>query len=322
VGLLGFTERAPGETEAETSARLGEALGRALVTPPPPIDVATARSALVQSLGEAPHPLLEALLESLAPGHVGALAPQGSATSLQAASREAVLSRQRELLRQAPRLAVITPGSSDDAAFVSRSLARWLASPDAPRATPCGSEVGPAARSELSIVADADAPEGSYLAFRISAKASVEASVLAELLNLPGGALARAMAEPELVGAARALVFGTASARALVVQVSALEGREVEAVSRVQKLFERLAAGGVLTAAELESALGKRRQAQRLAALDPRQRLLQLLEPPAAPPDVAALRRFAALLRPEAAIVARSTPRPAPTNAGKSPPSR
>jgi hypothetical protein len=322
VGLLGFTERAPGETEAETSARLGEALGRALVSPPPAIDIATARAALIQSLGETPHPLLEALLESLAPGHVGALAPQGSATSLQAASREAVLSRQRELLRQAPRVAVLTPGSSGDAAFVSRSLARWLESPDAPRAAPCSTDVGPAARSELSMVANADAPEGSYVAFRISPKASLEASVLAELLNLPGGALARAMAEPELVGAARALVFGTSSARALIVQVSALEGRELEAVSRVQKLFERLAAGGVLTAADLESALGKRRHAQRLAVLDPRQRLLQLLEPVPAPPDAAALRRFVALLRPEAAIIARSTARLPTSSAGKSPASR
>jgi hypothetical protein len=322
VGLLGFTERAPGETEAETSARLGEALGRALVTPPSAIDIAAARSALLQNLGEAPHPLLEALLESLAPGHVGALAPQGSATSLQGASREAVLSRQRELLRQAPRLAVLTPGGGDDAAFVSRSLARWLASPDSPRVAPCAIDVGPAARSELGMVANVDAPEGSYVAFRISAKASVESSVLAELLNLPGGALARAMAEPELVGAARALVLGTSSARALVVQVSALDGREVEAVSRVQRLFERLAAGGVLTAAELESALGRRRHAQRLATLDPRQRLLQLLEPPPAQPDAAALRRFAALLRPEAAIVARSTPRPTTSGAGKSPASR
>jgi hypothetical protein len=182
--------------------------------------------------------------------------------------------------------------------------------------------VGPAARSELSLVADASAPEGSYVAFRISAKAGAEAAVLAELLNLPGGALARSMAEPELVGAARALVFGTSSARAFIVQVSALEGREVEAVSRVQKLFERLAAGGVLTPAELDSALAKRRSSLRVAALDPRQRLLHLLEPAPALPDVAALRRFAALLRPESAIVARSTPRAAPPSAGKSPASR
>ena len=322
VGLLGFTERAPGETEAETSARLGDALGRALVAPPSALDVASARALLLQAQGEAPHSLLEALLESLAPGHVGALAPQGTASSLQAASREAVLARQRELLRQSPSLAVLTPGSSGDAAFVSRSLSRWLESPDTARSSPCAVEVGPAARSELSLATDPAAPEGSYVAFRIPAKAGAEATVLAELLNLPGGALARAMSEAELVGAARALVFGTSSARAFIVQVSGLEGRELEAVSRVQKLFERLAAGGVLTAAELDSALSKRRNVLRLAALDPRQRLLQLLEPAAAAPDAAALRRFAALLRPESAIVARSTARPAASSAGKSPASR
>lgn len=322
VGLLGFTERAPGETEAETSARLGEALGRALVAPPSALDVATARGALLQDVGETPHPLLEALLESLAPGHLGALLPKGNATSLQAASRDAILARQRELLRQPPRLAVLTPGGSADAAFVTRSLARWLETPEAPRTSPCATDVGPAARSELSLLADSAAAEGSYVAFRISAKAGAEASLLAELLNLPGGALARTMAEPDLVGAARALVFGTSSARAFVVQISAFEGRDVEATTRVQKLLERLAAGGVLTAAELESALAKRRSAQRLSLLDPRHRLLQLLEPMPAAPDATALRRFAAVLRPESAIVARSAARPAPPSAGKSPASR
>ena len=95
--------------------------------------------------------------------------------------------------------------------------------------------------------------------------------------------LARTLAEPDLVGAARALVFGTSSARALVVQVSAFDGREHEALSRVQKLFERLSSGGVLTAAEIESAVARQRHVRRLAALDPRYRLVQLLEPAVRP---------------------------------------
>lgn len=130
--------------------------------------------------------------------------------------------------------------------------------------------------------------------------------MLAELLNLPGGALARAMAEPELVGAARALVFGTSSARALVVQLSAFEGRDAEALTRVQKLFERLSSGGVLAAAELDTVLTKAKAARRLAALDPRFRLLQLLEAaPAQAVDAAAVRRLASSLRPETAVLAR-----------------
>jgi hypothetical protein len=198
-------------------------------------------------------------------------------------------------------------------------LSRWLKTPDAFRPSPCGSEIGPAARSELSLLADASAAEGSYLAFRISPKLGAEASLLAELLSVPDGALGRAMRDPELVGAARAMVFGTSSARAFIVQVSAFEGREAEALTRVQKLFERLATGGVLTTPELENALAKRRSSMRLAALDPRYRLVQLLEP--APPalDAAALGRFAALLRPEAAVVARGLARPVAPSAGKSP---
>jgi hypothetical protein len=81
-------------------------------------------------------------------------------------------------------------------------------------------------------------------------------------------------------------------------------------LSRVQKLFERLSSGGVLTAADIEAALNRQRAARRLAALDPRYRLVQLLD--AGSPtvvDAAALRRLAALLRPEAAVIARTTSR-------------
>jgi len=309
AGLIGFTERAPGESHGQAAARLGDALGQALLTAPSAIDVATARGELLKAIGSEPRPLLDGVLETLAPGHAGALVPRGTATSLQAASREAVLVRQRELLRLPHRLAVLSPTDTADASFVTRTLSRWLKTPDAPRSSPCGTEIAAPARSSLSL--DGTATEGSYLAFRIPAKAGAEASLLAELLNLPGGALARTLADPDLVGAARALVFGTSSARALVVQVSAFEGRETEALSRVQKLFERLASGGVLVAAEVEAALGRQRASRRLAALDPRYRLVQLLEAaPTAAVDAPGLKRFAQSLRPDAAIVARSTTRP------------
>ncbi len=325
VGLLGFVERARGESDAEAAARLGDALGQALVAPPAALDVASARSELIKNAGGEPHPLLESLLETLVPGHVGALAPRGNVSSLQAATREAVLSRQRELMRLPHRLALLSPSSAADAQQVATRLSRWLRSPDATRPSPCHGELGPPARSELSLAKGATDPEGSYLAFRIPARAGAEASLLAEILNLPGGALERSLAEPELVGAARALVFGSSSARALVIQLSAFEGREAEALSRVQKLFERLAAGGVLSAAEVETATARQASAHRLAALDPRYRLLRLLDPPALPADAAALRRFASSLRPESAVVARSVSAPAPVapaSSGKAAPAR
>lgn len=322
LGLLGFAERAPGESDAEAAARLGDALGQALLAPPSALEVATARAELLRATGNDPHPLLDGLLEALAPGHFGALTPRGSATSLQSASREVVLARQRELLRSPHRLAILSPTSAGDAAFVTRSLARWLKTPDARRPSPCDSEVAAPTRGELSLPPGSTA-EGSYLAFRVPAKSGAELSLLTELLNQPGGALARTLAEPDLAGAARALMFGTSSARALVVQVSAFEGREQEALSRVQRLFERLAGGGGLIQAELDAALAKQRSARRLAALDPRYRLVQLLEAaPAAPVDAAALRRLTASLRPEAAVVARQVARSLPASSGKTPSSR
>ena len=324
LGLLGFAERAPGESDVDAANRLGDALGQALLAPPSALEVAAARAELLKIAGSEPHPLLDALLENLAPGHVGALAPRGSVTSLQSASREAVLARQRELQRLPHRLALLSPSNATDAGGVTRALSRWLKTPDPLRPSPCESEISPPVRGELSLGAS-DTPEGSYVAFRISPKWGNEAAVLAELLNLPGGALARTLADPDLVGAARALVFGTASARALIVQVSAFEGREAEALSRIQKLFERLSSGGVLTPAEIDQAIARQRNARRLAALDPRYRLVQLLEPaPAAPVDAAALRRLCSTLRPDTAVIGRTTARatPGPASSGKTPSSR
>ena len=322
LGLLGFTDRAPGESDAEAATRLGDALGQALLSPPSALDVATARSDLLKAAGGEAHPLLDALLESLAPGHAGALLPRGSAISLLSASREAVLARQRELLRFPHRLAVLSPTNATDAGFVTRALSRWLKTPDALRPSPCETEVGAPARGELSLPAGG-APEGSYLAFRVPARAGAEAQVLAELLNAPGGVLARTLADPDLIGAARALVFGTSSARALIVQVSAFDGREQEALSRVQKLFERLSSGGAVTAAELESAVARQRASRRLAALDPRYRLVQLLDVGPTPVvDALALRKLASSLRPETAVIARASARTVAPPGGKTPTSR
>jgi hypothetical protein len=322
VGLIGFAERQDGESEPQVAARLGDALGHALVAAPSALEVAAARAELLRPLGAEPRPLLQGLLEALLPGHTGALVPRGSADSLQAASREAVLARQRELLRLPHRLAVLSPTSASDMSLVGARLGRWLRSPDAPRPSPCSTELAPPARGEVSLAPGAASPEGAYLAFRIPAKTGPEAAILAELLNLPGGALERSMMEPDLIGAARALLFGTQVARALVVQVSAFEGREAEALTRVQKLFERLAAGGALSAALIEAALARQATTQRLAALDPRYRLVQLLEPESAPADAAALRRLAASLRPESAILARAGGAAAPAPPTKAAPAR
>jgi hypothetical protein len=305
AGILGYTERAAGETDAQAAERLGNALGRAVLAPPSALAVAEARAELVRSAGTDARPLLDALVETLAPGHAGALAPRGSATSLQTASREAVLARQRDLLRAPHRLAILSATNAADAALVARSAARWLKTPDAPRPSPCATEISAPARGELGLAAGLTSAEGGYVAYRIPAKFWAEASVLADVLSANGGPLARSMAEPDLVGAARASLLGTSSARALVVQLSAFDGRENEALGRAQRLFERL--DGVLASAEIEAALKRLREQRRLAALDPRYRLVELLDPSvSAPVDAASVKRLALSLRPDAAVVARA----------------
>jgi hypothetical protein len=91
-------------------------------------------------------------------------------------------------------------------------------------------------------------------------------------------------------------------------------------MSRVQKLFERLSSGGAVTAAELEGAVARQHASRRLAGLDPRYRLVQLLEASPAPVvDAIAVRKLASSLRPEAAVIARVSARSAPATGGKTP---
>jgi len=319
IGLLGFVERGSRETSQQAAQRLGDALGRALVQAPTAIDVAAARTEMLKAVGGAPRPALAALLEALAPGHVGALAPRGTFGALESASRDAVLARQRELLRLPHRLAVLSPGNESDGALLAARLSRWLKSPEPAQPSPCGAEIEPPSRGELRITRSGADSEANYLAFRVDPQAGPEVALLAELLNLPGGALERALSEPDLVGAARALVLGGSRARALVIQLSAFETREAEASSRLERLLERLSSGTLLTSAEVDSAAARTREAYRRAALDPRFRLVELLEGAApAPPDAAALRRLVLRLRPDAAIVVRTEPRAAPKSSVKS----
>lgn len=323
LGILGFVERAPGESTAEAAARLGDALGRALLAPPSPLEVAAARNSLLTAAGSEPQPLLERLLETLAPAQAGALLPRGSLTSLQAASREAVVARQRELLRLPHRLAVLSPTSASDGAAVAQSLARWLRHPDSPRPSPCEEAAGAPARTEILLESGAALPKSSYLGFRIPSNAWAAASVLGDLLNSPDGALSQALSEPDLVGVARSMLLGTDSARALVVQVSAFEGQDQEALARVQRLFENLARSSALSTSHVDAAMKRQRVRQRLAALDPRYRLVRLLEPDQpAVVDEFALRKLAASLQPESAVVARAVARTVPSRAGKTPPGR
>jgi hypothetical protein len=73
----------------------------------------------------------------------------------------------------------------------------------------------------------------------------------------------------------------------------------------------------VLTSADLEAATARQRAQHRLAALDPRYRVVQLLEPAAPVADAAAVRRLASSLRPDSAIIARSLGAPPAQGVGK-----
>jgi hypothetical protein len=294
---------------------LADALGRALVAAPSALDIAAARSELLRSVGATPRPMLGALLDALAPGHLGALAPRGTFASLEAASRDAILARQRELLRLPHRLAILSPTSKADATALAARLGRYLEFGEPARSIPCPHAVEPPARGQLVLSGGDSTPEGSYLAFRLPPDLSSEAMALVELLNRSGGLLERAMSDPDMLGAARAALLGGNSARALVVQVSAFETREAEALERVHRLFERLASGTLLTAGELEGPLGRLREAHRVAELDPRYRLVELFEDhKPALVNGAALRRLVTSLRPDAAIVAAASKLVAPAS--------
>lgn len=314
IGVLGFVKPAAGEPVADAAARLGDALGRALIEPPSAVDVATARESLLAAVGRESRPLLDAVLSALSPGQVGALTPMGSAQSLQSTSREAVLARQRELARGQHVVSILTPTSKEDGAALVKSVERWLTGPEASRGQ-CPEPSRPRA-SEIVLQTADDAREGGYVGYRLPTDDLRATQALVELFNAPGGALARALSSPDQVGAARALQFGTESAQALVIQVVGFAGRQAEAMARVQRLIESAQAGGLFSAAEIEAALAKRRKADWLAALDPRFRLGALRAPGAPedprlkPVDAAALRRLISSLRPDRAVVARSEPRP------------
>jgi hypothetical protein len=258
---------------------------------------------------------LDAVLGALAPGQLGALAPLGSVQSLQGVSREAVLARQRELARGPHVLSILTPTTTEDAAPITRSVERWLQGPDAARGA-CVEPSRPRA-GEIALQSADEAREGGYFAYRLAPGDLRAAQALVELFNAPGGALSRALSTPDQVGAARALQFGTESAQALVIQVVGFEGRQAEAMARVQKLIDGVQTGGIFSAAELEAALAKRRKADWLAALDPRVRLAAIRDsstpedPRQRPADAAALRRLMASLRPERAVVAHGESRAA-----------
>jgi len=239
-------------------------------------------------------------LDLLAKGHIGWLEPRGSWEALRDATLEGTREQWRLFLSSPLRLAVVANAGRGQGAALRTELERWLGPALAPRwkcpALPAAGTVS--GEQELLGLAAQGAEPAAYVAARVPAGQYEQARWTAWLLNRPGGWLERALEQPGLVASASALVVGRPDFAALVVEVQALEDRLDQAVAQLRALLERLAAGAA-TQRDFASARAAFAAVRSEAALEPRNRLVELWAgpEPAAVASPSALRAFHRALR-------------------------
>jgi hypothetical protein len=299
VGLLAHGSRAsPDEPPARQAERVANALGRALSGSR--VDVtaaAAARAELEVDLNPQVQPLWSTALGVLAPRRVSALDPRGTWQSVTSIPIHSVEFRRLAFIRGPLRLAVLANGAAADA-NVELGLERWL-KPERRGQSRCPASPPLVASTGEYIVDTQGASQGSraLVAVPIAPAANeglpVEAEWTLHLLNRRSGWLDRSVRLPGVAVAAEALLVGGTNGGALIVQVSAPEGRTREAVAQVRALFGRLADGAV-SAEDVQLARSDAADEQAAAATDPRHRIISLWlgRGPVAPPDLASLRRF------------------------------
>lgn len=300
IGLLAHAPRqGPHDTPEKQAARVGNALGRALVTTElSGTDVARTRANLLHELGPGPEPGWWLAVESAAPDHPSWLEPRGTWQSITSAATHAVEERRRELLRGPLRVAVIANWDRAQVATTSAAIERWLAPlrGDA-RECPAAAAVAPRhGELNLETSASVEPRAAAYVSVPLPhgpAGLPREAEWTALLLNRQGGWLDQALRLPGLASSAHATVLGGSHAAALVIEVTAVDDKVDEAVAQVRGLLARLGQG----AASADDAAIARRRFQQLdaaAALDPRQRIVDLWRGTRSAPtaDLASLRRF------------------------------
>lgn len=280
AGLFAHAPRRPGESLRAHAERVAATLARTLFGfRLSSQEVALARADLLARLGGDPAPGYWLALDALAPHKPSLLEPRGTWPSLSEAATLDPEARRHLLIEGPLRLAVIANSEESQAAVVEETLGRWLG-PTRTEKT-CPTAPRPAVRSgEMSVESapEARAVPKAYVAVPLPTVdyGPPEEAILTELLlNRRGGWLEQALAAQGLVSRARARILGGSRAAALVIEVSALEGKGQKAVAQVRGLFERLAQGGA-TARDLEASSRAYRDERLALELDPRERLVEL----------------------------------------------
>jgi hypothetical protein len=306
VGLLAHgPPSGPAETAFEHAERIGAALGWALVgSRLSASEVSHGRAQLLDELGPGPRPGWWLVLESLAPSHPSWLEPRGTFTSVSQALPEKVRGKQRELITGPLRVAVIANANRQQAETAVAALERWI-SPMRGRGQTCAEVGSPVSRNgQLTLEShDLENDGVAYVAVPVATAAygiPIEARAAEYLLNRSGGWLEGALVAPGLASSARAFVLGGKRATALAIEVRALDQDKVRmAVEQVRGLLDRLSQGAA-TQADADSGLREQALREQTAAMDPRQRIVDLWRgasnPGAAPLTLKSLRSFLSAL--------------------------
>jgi hypothetical protein len=282
---------------------VGAALGRALAgTRLDGTDLAAARAKLLEELGPGPEPGFWLAIDAAAPGHPSWLEARGSWTAISEATLHAAEARRLALARGPLRLAVLANSDQTQVDAAIRGADRWLRPLRSPGERCPPTRLPQPQAGELKVETTGEAAPSAFVAVPLSTLGAAPAAA-AEwtvfLLNRPGGWLDQAVRLPG-VARARAELVGGSRARALIVEVSALDVEPRAAVAQVRALLERLAAGAA-TARDVEVAAKSFAALDTAQALEPRRRIVELWHGTAGAsrPTLAELRAFHQALRPE-----------------------
>jgi hypothetical protein len=293
VGLFAHATRASAqETPDQLARRVGEALGRALVSVKISGTLAAeAREGLLEDLGPGPRPGFVAALGALSGGHPSWLDPRGGVSSLSALETHVLEARRRALLSGPIRLAVLANATASQPTKVAEGLEDWLR-PFRVEPTSCPrASVNVPKRGEISVELAEGARPAAYVATPIGSHAggvSREAEWTAYLMNREGGWLGQTLGPS---GSGRAAVLGGKNAAGIVVELQSSDD-PAPLVASVRSLFDRLSRGA---ATQDEAEIARRRFAElgAEAQLDPHFRLVTLFGGSAPRrTDLASLRRF------------------------------
>jgi hypothetical protein len=308
VGVLAHAPRKPGENPLQQADRVARALARALTERDASGNaLANAQGALFSAVGGEPHPGYARLLDALSPDHSAWLEPRGTFASIAQANRDSVGARGRDLLRGPLRVAVLANQDDAQGAAAVHAFERWLAPwRDEPRRCQATAERA-AHGGEITLAISGDSSsESAYVGvpFPSRLKFDREAEAIAELLNAPSGALARALSAAHVSGSAHASVIGGGRVAALVVEVHASDDEARRATLEVRRVLERLSQSP-LSGDELAAVQHSAERRALAASLDPRRRIVDLWRgtqptPPLSPNSV---RAFQATLSPAAQVV-------------------